>query len=332
MKCLYCYQPLKPGATQEYHEKCSKKIFGRSKAPELAYDMGEINELAKEVINRRLAIPGVQPKLSLMLDKSDKNNPGDRLTIVGLWDGMYVLKPANPQYRELPENEDVTMHMAEACGIKTAIHSVVRFKSGELAYISKRFDRLVKRAKVEKLHTEDMCQLTGLLTEDKYNSSMEKVAKAVNQYTDNKGLELLALFQISVFSFLTGNSDMHLKNFSLLKDKNGGIALSPAYDLLATKLVVPDDQEQLALSLNGKKNKIGKADFLKFAEYCKIPSKAAENIFSDFGKKMAVMKSWLEMSFLSRDLQEAYLAILAERASSLLIELPPDFTELSVGE
>src|ERR1700692_1418934 len=107
MKCLFCYQPLKTGATQEYHDRCSKKIFGNVKAPILDYEMQEITDLAKEVITHRLAIPGVQPKLSLVLDRPNKNNPGERLTIVGLWDGIYVLKPSNPQYKELPENEDL---------------------------------------------------------------------------------------------------------------------------------------------------------------------------------------------------------------------------------
>jgi serine/threonine-protein kinase HipA len=323
-KCLFCYLPLKPGSIQEYHDKCSKKIFGSLKAPILDYEMRQINDLAKEVLNHRLAIPGVQPKLSLVIDKP-KNNPGERLTIVGLWDGTYVLKPANPSYKELPENEDVTMHMAEACGIKTAVHSLIRFKSGELAYIAKRFDRSVKRNKVEKLHQEDMCQLTGLLTENKYNSSMEKVAKAVNHYTENKGLELLTLFQVSVFSFLTGNSDMHLKNFSILKEKDGTIAMSPAYDLLATKLAVPEDQEQLALSINGKKNKITRADFLKFADYCKIPKKAADNVFIDFENKIEVMKLWIEKSFLSEKMKKNYLEIIKERATSLSVDVPVKF-------
>lgn len=327
-KCLSCYEPLNTDAKQEYHDKCSKKIFGLTKAPLLDYDMQEIHDLAKEVLNHRLAIPGVQPKLSLVLDKAQKNNPGERLTIVGLWDGTYVLKPANPSYQELPENEDVTMHLAEVCGIKTAIHGLIRFRSGELAYIAKRFDRYPKKGHLEKLAQEDMCQITGLLTENKYNSSMEKVAKAVAQHSKNTGLELLTLFQLTAFCFLTGNSDMHLKNFSLLTDQDGHIGLSPAYDLLATQLAVPDDNEQLALSMNGKKNKVTREDFLKFSEYCKIPPKAAENIFVGLEEKMSEMKTWLLKSFLSDKMKRQYLLILEERADILNLSLPKNFTKI----
>lgn len=328
-KCLACYEPIKSGAIQEFHEKCSKRVFGSSKAPNLLYNFSEINELAKEVINHRLAIPGVQPKLSLVIEKSSvQNNPSDRLTIVGLWDGTFVLKPTNNAYKELPENEDVTMHMAETCGIETATHSLIRFESGEIAYIAKRFDRVTNRKKVEKLHQEDMCQLTGLLTENKYNSSMENIAKIVAKYSTNKGLELLSLFQVTIFSFLTGNADMHLKNFSLLKYPDGTIGMTPAYDLLATALAVPEDNEQLALTLNGKKNKLSREDFDKFAEYCQIPAKAAQNVLADFESKLPKMKLWIEKSFLSRELKKQYLHVIANRAQILDLEVPVNFLRL----
>ena len=324
-RCLACYEPLKPNAVQEYHEKCSKKVFGTTKAPVLEYEFDQIADLAKQVLNHRLAIPGVQPKLSLTLEKTNvQTDPGARLTIVGLWDGIYVLKPPN-SFPKLPENEDLTMHIAQSCGIKTAVHSLVRFKSGELAYIAKRFDRIVKRKKVEKLHQEDMCQLTGLLTENKYNSSMEKVAKATLQFTTNKGLELVTLFQVTIFSFLTGNSDMHLKNFSLLKNPDGSIHLSPAYDLVATKLVAPEDKEDTALTINGKKNRLSKKDFLAFAQFCKIPDKAAESVFSGLESKLPTMKKWIEKSFLSEEMKAKYLELIRERASTIGFSTPDEF-------
>jgi serine/threonine-protein kinase HipA len=285
--------------------------------------MSQINELARETTRHRLTIPGVQPKLSLALDKTKKQE--ERLTIVGLWNGIFILKPAHESFRQLPENEDVTMHMAETCGIKTAAHGLIRFKSGELAYIARRFDRKFKRGKIEKLHQEDMCQLTGLLTENKYDSSMEKIAKAVNQYTTNKGLELLTLFQVTIFSFLTGNSDMHLKNFSIIKEKDGTVGFTPAYDLLASKIVMPEDKEELALTLNGKKHKLNRKDFDIFADHCGIPVRARENVFRDFEQNFDIMKHWIQKSFLSSETQAQYLRLIAERAEILKIKTPDKF-------
>ena len=325
-KCLACYQQLESSKT-EYHEKCSKRIFNSKIPPRLDYTLDEINELAKEVIQKRVAIPGVQPKLSLTFGSASSLEK--RLTIVGLWDGLYVLKPPNDEYPELPQNEDVTMHMAKVAGIKTAEHSLIRFSSGELAYLSTRFDRMLKRKKMIKIHQEDMCQLTGLLTENKYNSSLEKVAAAVNQYTTNKGLELLELFKITAFSFLTGNSDMHLKNYSLVYRDEGSVELSPAYDLLATKLVVPQDREEMALTMRGKKNRLTPQDFFAFAEYCKISSKACENVFKKLEKKLGEFKKLISMSFLSDEMAQKYLELVNERAQRLNLAVPENFLELN---
>lgn len=327
-KCLSCYKKIE-NSDQDFHEKCSKKIFKSKNAPVLDYTLDEINDLAKEVIKKRIAIPGVQPKLSLTLGNTD--TPEKRLTIVGLWEGLYILKPQNKEFSELPQNEDLTMHLAEIAGIKTAAHSLIRFKSGELAYLSTRFDRVVKRNKVLKIHQEDMCQITGLLTEDKYNSSMEKIAKAVNTYTTNKGLELLELFKVTLFSFLTGNSDMHLKNFSLVYNNDGLTTLSPAYDLLATKLVMPEDTEEVALTICGKKNRMNIQGFRSFAEYCKINDKACENVLKNFEKCLPLFREMILMSFLSDDMAQKYLNLVNERAKALALSVPSKFLELDSG-
>ncbi|PWU22388.1 MAG: toxin HipA [Bdellovibrio sp.] len=324
-KCLGCYNELETSKL-DFHEKCSKRVFGRATPPTLGYELTEIKDLAKKVLNRRLAIPGAQPKLSLTVDSLDVTDA--RLTIVGLWEGIYILKPPNEDYPKLPENEDLTMHMAEDCGIDTAIHSLIRFKSGELAYISKRFDRVIKKRKSEKLAVEDMCQLTGQLTENKYNSSMEKVAKTTNDLTTNKGLEMYSLYQVILFSFLTGNSDMHLKNFSLLEQPDGLIGLSPAYDLLSTKLVVPRDREELALTLNGKKSRLNKKDFLNFARYGGLSAKAAENVFKKFENKLPGMKAWILKSFLTPEFQLKYLDLIAVRAGKIDLNVPANFVNL----
>jgi len=205
-RCLYCYQPLSE-REQDFHTKCCKKFFATTIPPQLALGKEELQEMARQLIIRSVAVTGVQPKLSLDLERTDART--SRLTVVGLWRG-YILKPPAEQFENLTENEDLTMKLAAWCGIKTADHTLIRLQSGELAYLTKRFDRQGNR----KIHTEDLCQLTETLTEHKYRGSIEKVGKTIRTYATNKGLDALALFELVVFCFITGNADMHLKNFS----------------------------------------------------------------------------------------------------------------------
>jgi serine/threonine-protein kinase HipA len=169
--CLYCYKKLESGET-DFHQACSKKFFGSHIPPIVELDMKRIKELAVETLSKSISVPGVQPKLSL--DFKKEKGKENRLIIVGLW-GRFILKPPFEDYPEMPELEDVTMHMSELLNIKTAEHSLIKLKSGELAYISKRFDRI----KDGKLHVEDMAQLTENLTENKYRGSMERIGKTI---------------------------------------------------------------------------------------------------------------------------------------------------------
>ncbi|MCH2535244.1 MAG: HipA domain-containing protein [Bdellovibrionales bacterium] len=315
-KCFICYQPLNENSQSDYHQKCSKRFFNTANAPKLEYKLDEINSLAKQVVKQKIAIPGVQPKLSLTFNQQ-KNSSEKRLTIIGLWDGLFILKPPSKEFPQLPENEDLTMHLAKLCGITTAEHALIRFSSGEIAYISKRFDRKLYRKKVIKRHQEDLCQILGLLTENKYNSSHEKIAKQVLKHTTNTGLELISLFKLVVFCFLTGNSDMHLKNFSFVYNDDESISLSPAYDLLSTQLVLPKDQEDLALTLCGKKKNLTKNDFYKFAAHCQLNKKVVDNIFSDFTKALEKFPDKIISSFLSEDMAKNYLNIVYEKAERL---------------
>src|SRR5690606_21260289 len=209
-KCLYCYQQLNENET-DFHSSCAKKMFGTTTPPIIDFDLKQLEELAKQIIIKSVAVTGVQPKLSLDLEKQ-KGEPA-RLTLVGL-NGDYILKPSSKEYAELPENEDLTMHLAELVKIKTAKHSLIRLHSGELAYLTKRFDRKNK----EKIAVEDFCQLSENLTEHKYRSSIEKIGKLTHQFTVNNGFEVQRLFELVLFSYLTGNADMHLKNFSLIEN------------------------------------------------------------------------------------------------------------------
>lgn len=311
-KCLYCYHPL-TDQELDYHIVCSQKFFGSVNPPTLLIEKSELQKMARELIIRSIAVTGVQPKLSLDIEKMDAHS--SRFTVVGLW-GNYILKPPTEQFAALPENEDLTMKMAAEVGIETAEHTLIRLKSGELAYLTKRFDRRAG----QKIHVEDLCQLTETLTEHKYRGSLEKIGRTVRAFTTNKGLEALKLFEITVFCFITGNADMHLKNFSLIRPQNSDVALSPAYDLLATKLVLPEDKDESALTINGKKNRLNRGDFDALALHLGISPKSVERVYNRFGQKKAGWYDLIQQSFLSSELQFAYQNLLTERLDRLGIQ------------
>jgi serine/threonine-protein kinase HipA len=292
----------------DFHGTCSKKIFGQPTPPALPYSEADLESLAKEVIQAQTAITGVQAKLSLHITNNKQKGEGKRFTIVGLWGG-YILKPPTPIYQQLPEVEDVTMHLASIAKIKTAPHSLVRLASGNLAYVTKRIDRVKK----SKLAMEDMCQLTERLTEDKYHGSYEQIAKAIQKYSVTSGLDVVNFFELVLFSFLTGNADMHLKNFSLLEQPGLGMVLSPAYDLVNTVLVNPADDEEMALNLNGKKKKLKKQDFVTAMNTLKLDEKQQENIFIKMEKAKSKWMEQIENSFMTDDFKNQYKQIVTER-------------------
>jgi len=310
-RCLYCYQENDSGV-KDFHPRCSKKMFGTEEPPILDYSFSEMAKLAEKVISTSVTVPGVQAKLSLHLDK--KGGRPSKLTLVGLW-GDYILKPPTENYPVLPENEDLTMHLADLFKIKVVPHSLIKLKSGELAYLTKRVDR----DKKGKLHMEDFCQLSERLTEDKYKASMEQVGKLILQYSSNPLLDALTFFEVTVFSFLTGNADMHLKNFSLLDYRTGMTGLSPAYDLLSTRLVIPekDDNEEMALTLNGRKRNFKLNDFYIFGERLKLTEKQVQNSLNKFSKQLDKVLNFVDFSFLSADFKESYKELIQKRAERL---------------
>ena len=237
----------------------TQRLFGSRSIPALNYTQEELNALAKKTVLSRISVPGVQPKLSLHLERGNPRS-NSRLTLVGL-EGDYILKPQTPQWKRLPEAEHFCMLLARSCKISTPEFGLIPLKSGELAYITRRMDRNGDRM----LHMEDFCQILNKATDQKYNGSMEQVGKALRKYSDAPGLDAVRLLELTIFCFLTGNSDMHLKNFSLLRKENGAWELSPAYDLVPVKIILPADKEELALTLNGKKNKLKRINFEQFA-------------------------------------------------------------------
>ena len=311
-RCLFCYQELQEGEA-DFHSRCSKKMFGSSMPPVLPYTREHLSELAELVIRSQTTITGVQPKLSLDLSDKEKNTP-QRFTIVGLW-GKYILKPQTELYSQLPENEDLTMHLAKIAGIATVPHSLIRFADSELCYITKRIDR---DHQGNKLQMEDMCQLSEHLTEHKYKGSYEQIAKLILRFSATPKLDLVNYWQQVLFCWLTGNSDMHLKNFSLYNIAQKQHQLSPAYDMLSTALAMPEDTEELALTLNGKKRKLNRNDFEKVFTQSGLDGKVINNLFMLFKKVVPQWLAFIETSFLDDEKKEGYKGLIEEKIKLLL--------------
>lgn len=304
-KCLYCYESV--DGNLDFHEKCSMTFFGSRKAPDILYTIDQMAELAKKVVERSVTVPGVQAKLSLSLIKETQDTSNTRLTVVGALGGGYIFKPPSEDYPEMPQNEHVTMRIAETFGIRVVPSSLIRLASGEVSYITKRVDR---KESGEKIHMIDMFQITEAY--DKYKSSLEKVGKAIGSYSDNTLLDKLFFFELTLFSFLTGNNDMHLKNYSMIESVSGWI-LSPAYDLLNVTIINPDDTEELALTMEGKKKKLRLEHFKRFGEGLGLTSKQMDGVFKRFFNKKSEARTLIENSFLSHEMNEAYKKVLEER-------------------
>ena len=310
-RCLYCYGVLNKDEL-EFHPACSRKIFNTSEVPVIPYSEDEMLKLGEMVIKSQKTVTGVQPKLSLKLDRLSKKSELQRFTIVGLW-GDYILMPPTNEYPNLPELEDLTMHLASLASIQTVLHSLIRLKSGSLSYITRRIDR----REGKKIHMEDMCQITERLTEHKYQGSYEQIGKAILKYSENPVLDFINFFEQVLFSFLTGNADMHLKNFSLIDQPGIGYMLAPAYDMVASNLIVKGDDEELALTLNGKKKKIRQGDFLVLSKRFGLEDKTTDNIFLKFKNVIPSWQDFIEISFLPPELKTRYRELVAKKSNQI---------------
>ena len=279
-RCLCCGKLLRTETEHEWHASCIKSFFGTKKLPDIDVSKEVLHQIVIDSTNKGYTVPGVQKKMSLHLT-ADGETP--RLTLVNYPTG-YILKPQTEKYTALPEMEYLVMQMAEATGIKTVPYALIRMPSQEnsFAYITKRIDRMDGKM----FAMEDFCQLEERLTEDKYRGSYERCGKVVAKYSTTSGFDMTELYLRTVFSFAVGNSDMHLKNFSLIEtgEGSGKYILSAAYDMLSTNVVIPADKEQLALTLNGKKQNIRRKDFLVFADTIGISERSAEKMIGTIVK------------------------------------------------
>ena len=318
MRCLCCGKEIKETASEHekqhrWHKKCIKDFFGTSKMPMLEVSEEKLEELANNNINKGLTVPGVQKKLSLHLS----TDIDARLTIVDYIAG-YILKPQTEEYDNLPEFENLAMRMAELAAIKTVPNALV-FNNGSYAYITKRVDRDIKNGNVALYAMEDFCQLANRLTADKYKGSYEKCAKIVKEYSSKPGLDMAELFARIVFSFVIGNSDMHLKNFSLIETEPGNreYILSEAYDMLPVNIVLPEDKDEMALTLNGMRKRIKKQDFIALADKCDIKEIAAEKMIAKMISLKDKFLAECDKSYLPKEYKEQTKTLITERIEIL---------------
>ncbi len=316
MNCLCCGKPLKePIPATGWHPACIKRFFGTKTLPEIELTDEALMLLTEKAVKEGHTVPGVQKKLSLHL--STVGSP--RMTMVDYPTG-YILKPQVADFQALPEAEHLVMQMAETAGLSVVPHALVRLKD-KYAYLTKRVDRMLEQdgGQVEMLAMEDFCQLDLRLTQDKYRGSYERCVKVIQHYSSRSGLDLAELFLRLVFCFITCNSDMHLKNFSLIETapESGIYILSPAYDLLPVNVIMPEDTEEVALSMNGKKTKLRRKDFILFSDVCGIPEKAAEKMIQ---RLLSFVPKWIgmiEASFLPENMKTSFIEMMLARAHSL---------------
>ena len=318
MKCLCCGKTINQNAAEsekkwQWHKKCVVNFFHTKEMPVLDITKEQLEFLVNETVNEGLTVPGVQKKLSLHLS-SDMDA---RLTIVDYPTG-YILKPQTEEFENMPEFEDLAMRLAEIMGIQTVPHALIKM-NGEYAYITKRIDRKITEKETNLYAMEDFCQLSCRLTQDKYKGSYEQCGRLIKKYSTTPGLDMSELFLRVAGSFVMGNSDMHLKNFSLKETEPGNrkFQLSKAYDMLPVNIIMPEDKEQLALTINGKKRNIHKKEFRLLAEACGIPSNAAEHMLKKICSKKDKFLKQIEEAYLSEEQKENVKELISERIEIL---------------
>lgn len=315
-KCLYCYMEMDAKHDADYHPVCIKKFYGTKHAPVLPYRLSEMEKLAKQAAEQSVTVPGVQPKLSLRWIKTElENGHQGCLTIIDALEGNYILKPQKADYPQMPENEHLSMKLAELFKIDIVPVNMIRLQSGELCFITKRIDR---NPDGSKNHMIDFMQILEL--EDKYKGTMEILGNTIGELSANTLLDKLRFFELTVFNYVIGNSDMHLKNFSMWLNKYGW-TLSPAYDLLNVKMILPKDKEDTALLLGGKKINFNKGYFDRFGSVLKLNDKQINAVYKRMMKWLPKATQLIEMSFLTDDFKNSYKELITQRVGQLAFSL-----------
>ncbi|HPR73598.1 MAG TPA: HipA domain-containing protein [Bacteroidales bacterium] len=270
-------------------------------------------EQRKEAFNRasKMSIQGIQPKLSAKLNIKE-----EKFDIVDTG-GRYILKPQHQYFPEMPENEDLTMKLANEVGLEIPLHGLIWSKDNTLTYFIKRFDR---KGQNDKVPVEDFAQLAGLNRDTKYEYSMEEVVSLINRFCTFPVIEKLVLFKLVMFNYLIGNEDQHLKNFSVITE-DGKVKLSPCYDLLNTTIEYKKPDEEIALPLKGEKKHLTYNMLVKYygLEKCELTTKSIDKVLETLSSAIPVWKSIINSSFLSKGMKEKYLELLEIRLNNLNI-------------
>ena len=290
----------------EYHAACIETLFGTSHLPRLNVNLQELYALAAKMAGK-MSISGVQEKVSLTLSKDKRSLD---VTASG---GTYILKPEPHRFSSVPQIEHLTMRLASLTSIEVPPFGLMKLSDGALAYVIKRFDRPEDGTK---LQVEDFCQLSERRIRDKYQGSAELCVRLLRKHASEPLIEIRKLYNLLLFGWWVGNSDLHLKNISLLTTRDGIRRLSPAYDLVSTRLVLPED-DKLALPIGGRDTTFTRRKWLDVAEYCEIPEKAAVRLLSDQIDAFAAAKSLIAGSFISDEAKVRFEQILDENTNVL---------------
>lgn len=299
--CRGCLRPA-PG---EWHDACARALFGSARVPRIDVELAKLHELAFAMAGH-VSLSGVQRKLSLEAS-------ADRRTLrVALEGGVFILKPQTGTFPHLPENEHVTMVLARAAGIDVPPFGLVTLADGSEGYIVRRFDRTAGGGR---LRFEDFCQLADLPPRAKYDGSGEQLAALVRRFATDTTVEVARLYRQLAFAWWTGNGDFHRKNLALMRRGPEGWTLSPAYDLLSTRLVLPADQ--LALPIGGRRDRLTRAGWLRFAVHAGLPERAAARVLDELVDLLDEARATVRRSFLPDEMRRDYVALLEERTETL---------------
>lgn len=290
----------------DYHQNCLDTLFGTKRLPRLDIELDQLSSVAARMAGK-MSISGIQEKVSLALS-SDRTEL--RVAAAG---GRYILKPESSRFLFVPQNEHLTMRLATLMKIDVPPLGLLRLADRSIAYIVKRFDRLDDGSK---LHVEDFCQLSKKPLRDKYEGSAELCVRLLRTHATEPLIQVRDLYRLVLFGWWAANGDMHLKNFSVITRPDGRLCLSPAYDLVSTRLVIPAD-DRLALPIGGRDRNLTRRTWLEFADYCQIPTSAAERLIAEQIRALKPAVALIDRSYLPDERKNQYEAILRDNTQVL---------------
>lgn len=300
--CPVCLERAEGGP----HPSCLVELFGEARVPTIDFELAKLHTAALAMAGH-ISLTGIQRKLSVSL--SDDPTPALRIATAH---ATLILKPQSQTYPAIPENEHVTLRIAAAAGIEVPTAGLFPLGDGTPALVVRRFDRRGSR----RVPLEDFCQLSARSPKEKYDASSEECVRLVRRFASEPGPEVLRLFRRLLVIWWTGNGDMHLKNFSMLTGPDARVRLAPAYDLVNTRLIIPDDG--LALPVLGKKDKLSRQTWLRFAKWASIAEPLAEREIAAVASALPSAEALVDRSALSDEMKASYVDLLRTRARIVL--------------